>query len=115
MGACSDAVGTVESVKAASDVFTPVSGTVVEINEELVDNPALVNESPMDQAWFIRVKVGPGPRPCRVGGSTPYSGHRWPRAGPLCLCPASQLSNAGELGDMMDEEAYKAHCAEAEN
>lgn len=58
-GARSDVVGTVESVKAASDVYTPVSGTVTEVNDELVDNPALVNESPMDRAWFVRVKVGP--------------------------------------------------------
>lgn len=47
--------GDVESVKAVSDVFSPVSGEIVEINEELLDNPALVNEQPYD-AWFIKVK-----------------------------------------------------------
>ncbi len=45
----------VESVKAVSDVFCPVSGEVYEINEELLDNPALINEAPYD-AWFIKVK-----------------------------------------------------------
>ncbi len=45
----------VESVKAVSDVYSPVTGVVAEINEELMDNPALVNEAPYD-AWFIKVK-----------------------------------------------------------
>ena len=44
----------VESVKAVSDVYSPVSGEIVEINEELLDNPAKVNEEPYD-AWFIKV------------------------------------------------------------
>ena len=44
----------VESVKAVSDVYSPVSGEVIEINEELLDNPAKVNEEPYD-AWFIKV------------------------------------------------------------
>lgn len=44
----------VESVKAVADVYSPVTGTVEEINEELLDNPALVNEAPYD-AWFIKV------------------------------------------------------------
>ena len=45
----------VESVKAVSDVYAPVSGEVVEVNEEMVDNPALVNEDPYG-TWFIKVK-----------------------------------------------------------
>ena len=49
-----EAFADVESVKAVSDVYSPVSGTVAEINEELLDNPALVNEAPYD-AWFIKV------------------------------------------------------------
>lgn len=44
----------VESVKAVSEVFSPVTGTVAEINEELLDNPALVNENPYG-AWLIKV------------------------------------------------------------
>ena len=44
----------VESVKAASDVFSPVTGIVAEINEELMDNPVLINEAPYD-AWFMKV------------------------------------------------------------
>lgn len=45
-----------ESVKAASDVYAPVSGTVVEVNEELIDNPGLINESPYE-AWFVVIEM----------------------------------------------------------
>ena len=49
-------VAVVESVKAASDVYAPIAGEVVEINEELVDNPELANEDPYGKAWFFKVK-----------------------------------------------------------
>lgn len=45
----------VESVKAVSDVFSPVTGVVAAVNEELLDNPALINEAPYD-AWLIKVE-----------------------------------------------------------
>lgn len=45
----------VESVKAVSDVFSPVSGTVAEVNEGLIDEPALINQEPYEQ-WLIKVK-----------------------------------------------------------
>jgi glycine cleavage system H protein len=47
----------VESVKAASDVFSPVSGSVTEANQSIVDQPGLVNESAEDGAWFFKVKL----------------------------------------------------------
>lgn len=49
--------GSVESVKAASDLMAPVSGTVVQVNESLDDSPELVNESPYDDGWMIVVEV----------------------------------------------------------
>ncbi|MFT7218739.1 MAG: glycine cleavage system H protein [Candidatus Azotimanducaceae bacterium] len=52
-----DEVAVVESVKAASDIYAPVSGTVVEINLALEDAPELVNESPYGEGWFFKVKV----------------------------------------------------------
>lgn len=67
--------GAVESVKAASDLISPVSGAVVEINEHLIDNPRLVNEDAVTN-WIIKV----------------------------------ELSDPAELDNLMDEEAYKAHC-----
>lgn len=49
--------GTIESVKTVSDMYSPVSGEVVETNSELEGNPALVNESPMDAGWIVKIKV----------------------------------------------------------
>ena len=48
--------GSVESVKTISELYAPVSGTVVEVNEDLEDNPEYVNESAYDQAWMIVVE-----------------------------------------------------------
>lgn len=48
--------GAIESVKAASDLFTPVSGTVIAVNEALADNPRLVSEDPMNQ-WIIEMTI----------------------------------------------------------
>lgn len=47
----------VESVKAASDVFSPVSGKIIAVNENLEDSPELLNESPYDEGWLIEVEV----------------------------------------------------------
>jgi glycine cleavage system H protein len=47
----------VESVKAASEVYAPVGGEVVEINSALVDNPALVNEDALDKGWFFKIQI----------------------------------------------------------
>ena len=68
-------LATVESVKAASEVYAPVSGEVVEVNSSLSDAPATVNEDALGKGWFAKVKV----------------------------------SNKGELGELMDEAAYKTY------
>lgn len=47
----------VESVKAASDIYTPVSGTVIEVNEVLNDTPELINEAPFEGAWIAKIKL----------------------------------------------------------
>ncbi len=52
-----DPFGVVESVKAVSDIYAPVSGTVIEINEELPESPEMVNEDPYGDGWLIKVKV----------------------------------------------------------
>jgi len=72
-----DDAAVVESVKAASDVYAPVSGTVLEGNSDLESEPALVNSSPEEDGWFFRLT----------------------------------LSDADELDELMDEEAYKAFVA----
>jgi glycine cleavage system H protein len=65
---------TVESVKAASDVYAPVSGEVVEINAKVGKDPALVNSAPTGEGWLFKLKV----------------------------------ADAGELGSLLDEQAYNA-------
>ena len=69
--------GAVESVKAASDLISPVSGTVVEVNEALSDNPEFLNADAFAN-WIVKV----------------------------------ELSDKGELDDLMDAEAYEEHCKE---
>lgn len=55
--AAGDEAGVVESVKAASDIFAPVSGEVIEINDELEDAPETVNSEPYEDGWFFKVKL----------------------------------------------------------
>ncbi len=68
-----DELAVVESVKAASEVYAPLSGEVVEVNEELEDTPSLVNDDAQGAGWFAKIK----------------------------------LTDASELEELMDEDAYK--------
>lgn len=52
-----EAYGVVESVKAASDVYSPATGEVVAVNSELEDEPEVVNEDPYGKGWFVRIKI----------------------------------------------------------
>lgn len=52
-----DSVGTIESVKAVSDIYSPVSGVVVERNERLIEYPENVADDPYGEGWFIKIKV----------------------------------------------------------
>lgn len=70
--------GAVESVKATSDVNSPVTGKVVEVNEELSNSPGLVNSSPYEQGWIIKV----------------------------------EMSDAGQLNNLMDADKYSKFCEE---
>ena len=70
--------GVVESVKAVSDVYAPVSGEVIEVNEELPDAPETINTSPYEDGWMIKIKI----------------------------------SDAAELDDLMDADAYQAFIEE---
>ncbi len=66
---------TVESVTAASEIYAPVAGEVVEVNGALNDDPSLVNSDPLGDGWFFKLKIGGTP----------------------------------DLGDLMDEDAYKEY------
>ncbi len=52
-----DEIVVIESVKAASDILAPLDGEIVEVNTAIVENPALVNEDAMGDAWFFKIKV----------------------------------------------------------
>ncbi len=60
-----EAAGVVESVKAAADVYMPVTGEVTEVNEALRADPALANSDPLGQGWFFKVKMA---QPSEVDG-----------------------------------------------
>ncbi len=55
--ASGEVFGTVEAVKTVSDLFMPIDGEIIEFNEELESSPELVNESPYEQGWMIKVKI----------------------------------------------------------
>jgi glycine cleavage system H protein len=70
-----EAFGAVESVKAASDIFTPLSGEVVEINSGLEDHPELLNQSPYDKGWIIRIKISDTGETDELMSSDQYAEH----------------------------------------
>ena len=53
----SDSLGVIESVKAASDIYSPISGEIVEDNETVEGSPEIVNSSPYEDAWLVRIKI----------------------------------------------------------
>jgi len=52
-----DQIGVVESVKAASDLFSPVSGEIIEVNNELQNSPQLLNTDPENTGWYMKIKI----------------------------------------------------------
>lgn len=51
-----DEIVVIESVKAASDILAPLDGEIIEVNDAIVDNPAMVNDDPEGEAWFFKIK-----------------------------------------------------------
>ena len=70
-----DEVAVVESVKAASDIYSPVSGEITAINEALVDAPETVNSSPYENGWFFKIKIGDETRLQELMDANAYSDH----------------------------------------
>lgn len=52
-----ESFGSVESVKTVSELYAPLNGTITEVNEELEDSPELVNESPFEEAWMVKIEL----------------------------------------------------------
>ena len=73
-----DEVAVVESVKAASDLYSPISGEIIEVNGVLAEAPETVNSSPYENGWFLKMTI----------------------------------SDAAELDELMDADAYSDHCDE---
>ena len=55
--AAGDEIAVVESVKAASELFSPVSGKIGEVNNMVINNPSIINSSPEDEGWFIKMEI----------------------------------------------------------
>ena len=70
-----DEVAVVESVKAASDIYSPVSGEITAINEALVDAPETVNSSPYENGWFFKIKIGDETKLQELMDANAYSDH----------------------------------------
>ncbi|TAG24947.1 MAG: glycine cleavage system protein GcvH [Burkholderiales bacterium] len=68
-----DVAGVVESVKAAADVYMPVSGTVTEVNEALRADPALANSDPLGAGWFFKVKLSDAGQLAALMDETTYT------------------------------------------
>ncbi len=52
-----DAMAIIDSVKASSDIYCPIDGEIVEVNEKLLEHPELINQSPYDEGWIVKMKV----------------------------------------------------------
>ena len=52
-----DSIGTIEAVKTVADIFAPVSGVIIEVNESIESNPELINESPFSNGWILKIKL----------------------------------------------------------
>jgi glycine cleavage system H protein len=70
-----DVFGTVEAVKAVSDLYAPLTGEVVEVNAALADNPALVNSDPYGEGWMLKVRVTETSELDQLMGADEYGRH----------------------------------------
>jgi glycine cleavage system H protein len=68
-----DSFGVVESVKAASDIFVPVSGTVIEVNSALEDEPELINSDPYGAGWLIKIRLSDAGEAAALMDSAAYT------------------------------------------
>ncbi len=52
-----DPIGTIEAVKTVAELFSPVSGEVVEVNEDIIEHPEIINRDPFEEGWFVKIKM----------------------------------------------------------
>lgn len=70
-----DTFGVIESVKAAADLYMPVSGVITAVNEDLIDTPELVNSDPYGEAWMVKMKLSDLSELDKLMDSTAYAKH----------------------------------------
>jgi len=70
-----DQVAVVESVKAASDIYAPVGGEIIAVNEKLPDNPALLNTDPYGDGWLFKLKIGNAAEATALMDAAAYTQH----------------------------------------
>jgi glycine cleavage system H protein len=70
-----ESVAVVESVKAVADTYSPVEGTIVEVNEALLDQPELLNEDPYGDGWMVKIQLAPGADPAGLMDEEEYEAH----------------------------------------
>ncbi len=71
-----DVLTTVESVKAVSDVYSPISGEIIEINQNIVDEPSIINQDPYGNGWFARIKMDNSEEIDELMNASEYSDYR---------------------------------------
>ena len=69
-----DVFGTIESVKAASDLYAPLSGTITEVNPDLEGSPEVINEAPYEKGWIIKIKMSDLSEEDALLGAAEYKG-----------------------------------------
>ena len=52
-----DPIGTIEAVKTVAELFSPVSGEIVEVNEAIIEHPEIINRDPFEEGWFIKIRI----------------------------------------------------------
>ena len=52
-----DPIGTIEAVKTVAELFSPVSGEIIEVNESIIEHPGIVNRDPFEEGWFLKIKM----------------------------------------------------------
>ncbi|MDP8293018.1 MAG: glycine cleavage system protein GcvH [Candidatus Orphnella occulta] len=68
-------LATIESVKAASDVYAPLSGSINRINQDIIDSPELVNQSPYEKGWFVAINIKNEDEKGRLMSASDYKGY----------------------------------------
>ena len=71
-----DAFTAIESVKAASDIYTPVSGEITEVNEKVLQDTAIINKDPYGEGWFVKIKIWDVAELKNLMGAKEYSEYR---------------------------------------